>query len=139
MIIKNARAALISNYEVLSLLRERRDYQKHMEKHAQIEYPERLRTIQFELAGYLEKTPASTQTPENIKQLLDALVEFDLTLGEKLHIINHRPISAVEVYLLIEECEERLSEEDTQRLVEIVETYLPEYSNGIQYMEEDNA
>lgn len=50
MQIKNARSALISNYEVLSLLQESQERQKQEQKFDPlIEYPEQLRTVQFEV------------------------------------------------------------------------------------------
>jgi hypothetical protein len=50
MEVVNARAALLSNYEVLQLLNERMETQKQRQKeYPNIEYAENLRTIQFEV------------------------------------------------------------------------------------------
>jgi hypothetical protein len=50
MQIKNARSALISNFEVLQLLEESQEAQKKAQRlDPLIEYPEQLRTVQFEV------------------------------------------------------------------------------------------
>ncbi|ORX62799.1 hypothetical protein DM01DRAFT_1297608 [Hesseltinella vesiculosa] len=127
MIIKNARAALVSNYEVLALLEERQDYQKHMVKaNPNLEYPEHLRTIQFELISFLGTTPCHRQNPERIHSLLQKLAPFQLTMGEKLHIVNHRPASDVDIYLLIEECEERFTPDQVQEMIDLILHELPD-------------
>ncbi|KAG0167747.1 hypothetical protein DFQ28_005708 [Apophysomyces sp. BC1034] len=138
MQIKNARAALISNYEVLKLLEE----QQHIQKAAQIanpdiEYSEHLRTIQFELTEHLKTTPSGTQAPEQLRQYLDRIASFKLTRAEKLQILNLRPKSAVEIYLLIEECEERFSEDDLGDMLNIVLETLPRDDDEVKEEEEE--
>jgi hypothetical protein len=50
MEVVEARAALLSNYEVLQLLNERMEAQKQRQKeYPNTEYAENLRTIQFEV------------------------------------------------------------------------------------------
>ncbi|CEP18147.1 hypothetical protein [Parasitella parasitica] len=126
MRIKTVRSALITNYEVLRLLEESQDAQKQAQKaDSSVEYPEHLLTVQFELTEYLKETPCSTQTPEQISYFMDAISKFDLTKAEKLQILNLRPKSTVEIYLLIEECEERFTEEDLEQMLSNIITTLP--------------
>ncbi|KAF7727240.1 hypothetical protein EC973_007853 [Apophysomyces ossiformis] len=126
MQIKNARAAMISNYEVLSLLEEQQSMQKAAQiANPEIEYSEHLRTIQFELTEYLKATPCGTQSVEQVKNFLERFSAFQLTRAEKLQILNLRPKSAVEIYLLIEECEERFSEGDLEDMLNIILESLP--------------
>ncbi|KAG2195603.1 hypothetical protein INT46_002327 [Mucor plumbeus] len=126
MQIKTVRSALITNYEVLRLLEESQEAQKQVQKADQsVEYPEHLRTVQFELTEYLKETPCSTQTPEQIKHFMDAISQYELTKAEKLQILNLRPKSTVEIYLLIEECEERFTEEDLEQMLSNILTTLP--------------
>lgn len=57
MKIEKARAALLSNYEVFALLQERQAAQKQMqEAQPDLEYPENLRTIQFEACAKCQTT-----------------------------------------------------------------------------------
>lgn len=50
MQIKSVRSALITNYEVLRLLEESQEAQKQVQKRdPSVEYPEHLRTVQFEV------------------------------------------------------------------------------------------
>ncbi|KAI8639424.1 HRDC-like protein [Parasitella parasitica] len=146
MQIKTVRAALITNYEVLRLLEESQEAQKQAQKaDSATEYPEHLLTVQFELTEYLKETSCSTQTPEQISYFMDAISKFDLTKAEKLQILNLRPKSTVEIYLLIEECEERFSEEDLEVMLSNIITTLPrdddyeevEDGDGEEAMEED--
>ncbi|RCI00639.1 hypothetical protein CU097_005158 [Rhizopus azygosporus] len=126
MQIKNARSALITNYEVLRLLEENQQNQKLLQaQDLSIEYPESLRTVQFELTEYLKQTPVGSQTPAQVTNFLEAISQFDLTRAEKLQILNLRPKSAVEIYLVIEECEERFSEEDLENMINIIMQTLP--------------
>ncbi|KAM3574232.1 hypothetical protein VYU27_003797 [Nannochloropsis oceanica] len=46
------------------------------------------------------------------------------TLAETLQLINLRPVAPVEVHLIIEECVERLSDEEVERLCELVAIHL---------------
>jgi hypothetical protein len=104
MQIKNARSALISNYEVLKLLEESQELQKQIQKNdPSVEYPESLRTVQFELTEYLKETPVNTQSPEQIADFMQAISHYNLTKAEKLQMLNLRPKSAVEIYLVKEE------------------------------------
>ncbi|ORZ16883.1 HRDC-like protein [Absidia repens] len=139
MIIKNARSALISNYEVFNLLNERIEYQKEVQTtRPNVEYPEHLRTIQFELAEYLKTTPTKSQTTVQVKDFLQQMNQYALTLGEKLQILNLRPKSAVEIYLLIEECEERFNEQDLDNILSIIITTLPhEEENEEEFVENE--
>ncbi|ORE04780.1 hypothetical protein BCV72DRAFT_231037 [Rhizopus microsporus var. microsporus] len=126
MQIKNARSALITNYEVLRLLEENQQNQKLLQaQDLSIEYSESLRTVQFELTEYLKQTPVGSQTPAQVTNFLEAISQFDLTRAEKLQILNLRPKSAVEIYLVIEECEERFSEEDLENMINIIMQTLP--------------
>ncbi|KAJ7196573.1 RNA polymerase Rpb4-domain-containing protein [Mycena pura] len=133
----NARAALLSNYEVLSLLRElesdnlaRTKIAHRIKKEEEasglgstvpagggkdptkVDAHENLRTVCFEAIQYLssEFQPTAAQTPEAITQLVKSLEPYGLTKAEKLQIVNLAPRNHVELYVIVEELEDRLAE-----------------------------
>jgi hypothetical protein len=57
--------------------------------------------------------------------LLASLQPLGLTRAEVLQVVNLSPCSEVEVHLIVEECEERLSEEQVTQLLQIVAQHLP--------------
>ncbi|ORX90441.1 calcitonin gene-related peptide-receptor component protein-like protein [Basidiobolus meristosporus CBS 931.73] len=122
MEIVQTRSALLSNYEVFSLLKEQENERKQQVQH---KHPENLLTIEFEVVQFLEGTPSGTQTPEQLADFLESIKDFGLTKAEKLQILNLRPRSAVEIHLLIEECEERFSQERLEELINLVAEKLP--------------
>jgi hypothetical protein len=89
---------------------------------------------------YLSSTPCATQSKESVSEFLkeakrmlkerageNATKEEDtrLTVCELIQLVNLRPASLVEIHRAIEECEERLSEEDTLALLELIDKTLP--------------
>lgn len=78
MQIKTIRSALISNYEVLKLLEESQEAQKQVQKlDPSVEYPEHLRTIQFEVSLGMENfwsiagVNLSILTPTIVNRILE--------------------------------------------------------------------
>jgi len=130
MEVINQRAALLSNYEVLTLLRElesdhlartktalrikKEEEQSGMKIHApQEEICENLRTIEVEAIQYLsaDYQPTVSQSEAGIAQLTRSLSAYELTKAEKLQIVNLAPTEPVELYVIVEELEERLGEQ----------------------------
>lgn len=48
----------------------------------------------------MKETPTSTQTIDQVKAFLQQMDRYSLTLGEKVQVLNLRPKSAVEIYLV---------------------------------------
>lgn len=122
-------AALLCNKEVFTVLEEYTKQQKQS-KHGD----QNLNTITYETLKYLNETTASVQTPESIENVLKNLSSYGLTKAEKLQLINLRPTTAVELSLIIEESEERISEEQMEEILEI----LLELPALVNENEEDN-
>ena len=122
MEVINDRSAMLSNFEVLTLLKNIQDTQKGIKNTRK---QQNLATISYETTKYLEKTPCKDQTEEIISAFMKALEPFKLTKAEKLQLLNQRPTSAVEIQLIIEESEERLSEEQVDELIDIICKSLP--------------
>ncbi|KAJ7632895.1 HRDC-like protein [Roridomyces roridus] len=135
MEVLNSRAALLSNHEVLTLLRDleadhlartRTAHRIKKEEEAAgltptvpagggkdrtvVEVSENLRTVSFEAIKYLSAEHQPSQTPEAITRLVKALEPYDLTKSEKLQIVNLAPRNHIELYVIVEELEDRLAE-----------------------------
>ncbi|OCB91071.1 hypothetical protein A7U60_g1708 [Sanghuangporus baumii] len=143
MEVLSARSALLSNYEVLTLLKELESEQLARQKTAirikkeederiaarlnaasapndsslastlvQEEVCENLRTVEFEAIQYLtaDYQPTKQQSAESISQLVRDLNKFDLTKAEKLQIVNLAPTEPVELYVIVEEIEDRFGD-----------------------------
>ncbi|KAK7508229.1 hypothetical protein BaRGS_00000468 [Batillaria attramentaria] len=123
MEVINENAGLLSNLEVFMLLKDiqaGRGNQQKPNKHQQ-----NLATVTYETVKYLERTPCALQSPENVSAFMEAMKDFNLTKAEKLQLLNQRPSSAVEIQLLVEESEERLTEEEVYQLLSVIATHLP--------------
>ncbi|KAG0227827.1 hypothetical protein BGW42_002708 [Actinomortierella wolfii] len=128
-------AALLSNYEVLTLLNDQKAQRQANEVHGTREAAENLRTIEFEVHRYLSNSPCATQDPEQIKNLKEAFADYGLMKVEILQILNLRPRTPVELVLIIEEFEERFSVEDCEKMLELIATALPREDDEV--MEEE--
>jgi len=87
--------------------------------------PQNLLTIEFEVRNYLSQMPGGVQTPAHVTAALTALKKCPLTKAERLQMINLRPTSAVEMHLVVEECEERFSEAELDNIIHTIERTLP--------------
>lgn len=124
MRVIKARAALLSDYEVLQLLKDsesqqRLEARRRKERGADsaeddTDVPPNLRTIQFETITALSQAfrPCATQTAEHIHAFKRMLQErgyvapdadilegtVGLTKAERLQLVNHAPASVVELH-----------------------------------------
>jgi len=126
MEIVNLKSATLTNYEVMTFLQEQRDemkQQKGNKKEKKKRINKSLLTVTLETLSWLENQPPSVQNEENVTNFCERLSQFcqenqssdgqniSLSKSEVVQLINHRPVSAVEIQLLIENSEERLSEQ----------------------------
>lgn len=88
--------------------------------------------LKQQVLGYLDThTSASVCTPSIVHHFLDELRvlmqthQVYLTPCEQMQLVNLRPTRLVEIHRCIEECEERLSEEQTLLLLNLIERILP--------------
>mmetsp|Transcript_38601 Transcript_38601/g.95736 ORF Transcript_38601/g.95736 Transcript_38601/m.95736 type:complete len:122 (+) Transcript_38601:239-604(+) len=108
---------LVSNFELLELLRQRTHEPGHVAK-----YPQPHDPFPTELQCYeaLRKTAAGLQTKARMQSFLKAVKPIALTAAECLNLMNLKPTSDVEVHLLVEDCEERLADDEVNDLLRIV-------------------
>jgi len=131
MEILSAGTIQLSNQECLQILKEvKTDHcvkkgQKNKRKN------DRLLTLVLETIKYLEDSPAGLQEQSHLQEFITHLQTFCqeenclLTKKEIIHLVNIRPQTPVEIQLLIEDSEERLSEEQVERIIEIIGLYIP--------------
>ncbi|KAJ3298728.1 hypothetical protein HK104_010365 [Borealophlyctis nickersoniae] len=130
MEVVELRSALLSNAEVFMFLKELEAHRKdpgHGRHHTQFhnEDFQDLKTVEYEVLSCLQKTPCKVQDAPQITSFMDAMTSFDLTKAEKLMLLNLRPKSAVELNVIIEECEDRLTEAQQNALLEVIREKLP--------------
>lgn len=111
---------MLSNYEVLKILKDMKESTKCKSTN------KNLATITYETITYLEGLRHYEEMKdEHLLAYLDEMKKFNLTKLEKLQILNQCPRSMVELQILIEENEERFSEEAMELMLEIVRKTLP--------------
>ncbi|XP_003704069.1 CGRP receptor component [Megachile rotundata] len=113
-------SAYLSNYEVLDILQNIKANKKQKMKQNQ------LATITYQTVRYLEETPCKGQSPEKIKNFLKAVESFKLTKCEKLTLLNLCPKTPLEIQLIVEDSEDRLTEEEVLSLLQVITNYLGE-------------
>jgi hypothetical protein len=133
MEVLNDNCALLSNHEVLLLLNEIQENKQKLKDN------KNLATIAYESIKYLEDSTSSGLNSYSIQQFLLAIKDkFRLTKAEKLQILNQRPNSLVELQLLIEENEERFSEQAMDQLLICINQTLNCDSNEAKQTINDN-
>ncbi|XP_012176577.1 DNA-directed RNA polymerase III subunit RPC9 [Bombus affinis] len=113
-------SAYLSNYEVLNILQNIKSNKKQKMKQNQ------LASITYQTIRYLEETPCKRQTPEKIRGLLQALEPYKLTKCEKLTLLNMCPKTPLEIQLIIEDSEDRLTDDEVNSLLQVVGNFLDE-------------
>ncbi|KAF7989057.1 hypothetical protein HCN44_007367 [Aphidius gifuensis] len=120
MEVVNEKSAYLSNFEVLNLLKgikENKSKKKNLSE---------LATVTYETVRYLEGTPCENQNPEKIKAFMSQVEKFKLTKCEKLMIVNTVPKSLIEIQCIVEDSEDRLSEEEVNNLLDVIKNTLDE-------------
>lgn len=121
----NERDSVMTNFEVASLLMQQQRQRDEDEKALPLPGARRGESsgttpwssqqsaaiVGEQVMSYLEAHGCATQTQESIMEFMEEAKAFELTRMETLACINTPPASVVEVYLLVEECEERLDEQ----------------------------
>lgn len=92
-----------------------------------------LATILYETTSYLESSPAATSSLKNIAAFLDILNEkkYPLTKMEKIQLVNMKPQNETELHLMIDNIEEKLTEEQRNELLGLIKMNLDQPSTEV--------
>ncbi|KAK4210007.1 RNA polymerase Rpb4-domain-containing protein [Rhypophila decipiens] len=148
MKILDTQDALLPNYEVYQLLVDQQVAQKRAQRPA----PGNHQIICSQVLTYLRETPSPLANQEQTKTynnnsaqtLVDKLRPLSLGLekGELLQIMNLRPSSSALLSTVVEQLEDRLSEEKQAALLEIIAEVLgrdePTDKEAIESIENGN-
>lgn len=129
MEVLNDNSAMLSNYEVYSLLSDIQSGKGHKKPNKN---QQNLATITYETMKHLENTSCNDKDPEKIKELMNDLEPYGLTKAEKLQILNQCPKTAVEIQLIVEESEERLTENQIYELLDCVLKFNPSSETNME-------
>eukprot|EP00310_Coccolithus_braarudii_P019301 CAMPEP_0183350144 /NCGR_PEP_ID=MMETSP0164_2-20130417/17027_1 /TAXON_ID=221442 /ORGANISM="Coccolithus pelagicus ssp braarudi, Strain PLY182g" /LENGTH=140 /DNA_ID=CAMNT_0025522019 /DNA_START=51 /DNA_END=473 /DNA_ORIENTATION=+ len=80
-----------------------------------------VRLISEQVLEYLADTGATNLNRVRIEAFLAAVKPFKLTQVETIVLLNMLPRSLVEIHLVVEECEERLTEDEREMLLDLCE------------------
>ncbi|GAB2278069.1 hypothetical protein Dimus_012766 [Dionaea muscipula] len=119
MKIKQASAGILTNYEVLELLRSRGASKDPTRVMASLSMSE------LTVYDYLVETAACNQTKDNINEYLKKVKMYDLAQAEILNVLNLRPRAPPIMDSMIEKCEQRFGEERLLEFVQMVVEVLP--------------
>ncbi|KAJ1344381.1 hypothetical protein BSLG_001038 [Batrachochytrium salamandrivorans] len=119
-------SALLCDSEVLRFLQESTKRRSSKQKRQTFQD---LRTVEYEVTGYLSELPCSSQTEEQVSSFLVALETWPLTKAEKLQLLNLRPTSLIEIGALVEECV-RFTEDKLEELLQVLDATVP-YSKPV--------
>jgi len=117
MEVVNPRYSVLTNFEVLQILKNQKDTKKKQGLR-------NLATITYETLLFLEDSPCKNQTKESIDAFLEDIKRFKFTKNECLMVINDPPVTPLHIQLLIEDSEERLTEEQVNEVLEVVAKHL---------------
>ncbi|KAL6753728.1 HRDC-like protein [Haematococcus lacustris] len=116
MKITNAMVGLLSNSEVLRVLHDRG---------ADASQPTVTARANEQMAyHYLTEHSAGLQDTMALQHFIQLLEPFQLTKAEVVGILNLCPSSAVELHLVVEDCEMRLNEEQIEKILDLVSMHL---------------
>ncbi|KAL0842408.1 hypothetical protein ABMA28_014519 [Loxostege sticticalis] len=115
-----ANAAFLCNFEVMQILQQLKDntQKKHKREGS-------LATVTYETVHFLQNSDCKNQSAQAIQKFLEAMKQFKLTKIEKLMMVNTPPRTELEIQLIVQESEERLSEEEVKKIIDLANEFLP--------------
>ncbi|ORY55087.1 RNA polymerase III subunit C17 [Pseudomassariella vexata] len=135
MKILEAQSAVLTNFEVYSFIK----------RQSKKSGPPSLQTLREELIKYFESHPGPlsqrpiTYKDSSIPKLLERLRKYEITKGEMIMIFNLRPTTIITLNTVIEDMEDRFTEEQQQDIVEGIVEVLGEFPPTEEAEEEGDA
>lgn len=110
----------LSNLEVMDMLKKRGAKERENS----------LTEVETQVWEYLNGTRRCTATRQAAAEFLQAIDKFKLSKYEQLQLLNQRPLQHVELHLLVDNCDDRFSEEECEELLGLVKQFLSEKHDG---------
>lgn len=111
----------MSDYEVLEHLKSYDAAKDRKKKHNGME----LEVVTREILQSLSERPCALMDQQKLAELMAYLNKFDLVKVEKLQIVNSLPRSAVHLYALVDEFDQRFDDEVCTTLIDKINTLFP--------------
>jgi len=112
-ILASTKAEDLTNFEVLQKLLE---HEAETKANPDARLPKNVAQTTSSTIEYLKSTPVKDMTPEKAEKYLDLFESYDVTQQEAIHLLNFLPTSEVEIYLLLDDCENRFTDEQREEL-----------------------
>ncbi|KAL9652246.1 hypothetical protein ABK040_011906 [Willaertia magna] len=114
----------LTNYEVQQVIQQQFETRKdnlHIKEFNIKRNRDPILDFHCRLLYYFDKqSKVKYQNNSTIENLLKELSRFELTKQEKMSIINSMPDTLVEIHLIIDNCVNRFSEDQTLEMIEII-------------------
>ena len=111
----------ITNVELLEILEERKE--KRSKRPGGSMALKSRDMMEERTIKYLKESTMGAATSEMVNACFQRFKEqkWDLTEAELLQIANHVPKCEPEIYMIIEQCEARFSEDDVKEILDVIE------------------
>ncbi|CAO1397837.1 unnamed protein product [Diamesa serratosioi] len=73
---------------------------------------------------HLEQMPCKDQTEENIHEFIKNIKRFNITKSEALNMVNEPPTAPLHIQLIVEDSEERLTDDQVEEIITLSKRYL---------------
>lgn len=131
MEVVNPCCALLSNYEVYNLLKETRADYKKLKNNFAKKNLRNANTVAYETLKYFENVSSCRfSSEETIPDFIHSVQHLSLSKAELLQLVNLRPTTHVELHAVLEECEERYSEDQIAGLLETIREKLNSHTRA---------
>lgn len=133
---QNVKPILLTNFEVYKGVKEwqnstfvknaNENFKQKQEDNMKLKYEYDLKNLMKTTVEYLENTEAVIASSfDNIKQVAKLCDKYGFTKSETVQVLNNRPKSYIELFLIIEDLDDRISEDDREKLILEIQKIMP--------------